>query len=238
MSVFLSVLTKYIPILVLPALLKLIFSKTEPRNRTRLALVMLAGAVAIVFGFYAPFGWDLGVFDAVKGSSSGFPFSVQLVSGTLAGWGFMEAASAMPFLFKIILLMLIVLGFINSTDMKKFLEWSGIVFGFYFFIVSPAYWNWYLALPATLLLFSDSFHTKTFLYISTAMAVVGSPLWHLGLRNIIPFNNAAFVHQILCPGLTALAFVFFILGPKIKLGIQWYRKMRRFLFTDSAYQNV
>lgn len=208
-ALLLGALTKYLPLIFLPAELVYFWrSREHSRLGWWLALAPICGLVLGAVA-YAPFWRGLATFDgiaiagqrAVQASTSG------TVLWMLERWLPASTASQVTSLVLTAIFAVIVVGALRSiTDAESLVRSCAVIAVAYLLVASPYVWPWHAALPVALMCLSPR---TPFLIMILALSLCSrlvAPLNDLFLNGFIPFRLSAAITTLVLIGIPLLVF--------------------------------
>ena len=209
-SLLLAALTKFVPLILLPAHLVYLWRRMGARTlarRTALAAALGAAATAALYGFL----WagtqtfeglrimrELGVVPSLAGSfgAAASPY----VSGA-------DAAEAAAFALGLGFAAYVVLQSLRARDAETFLRACGRIALAYVLVASAVYWPWYVTLPLALLVLVPAAEVLVLVVAVSLGARLAAPLDVLGVNEWIAWPEQIFAATLLC---VVLLLVFFL----------------------------
>jgi len=187
----LAVLTKLVPVLLIPAFLRAIWEKDRARGLKDAAAGLAMGAVGGA-ALYAPL-WA---------GSKGFG-GVQhiLGDGPALGRLVLPAVHSPTLDHSLFAASLIVYSafFLRETlktdDAPAIFEGGACLLLAYFLFFPTAVWCWYATLPVTLLLLSPRRASRLFAYALTVAGAINSPLWSFTGRQDVPIETRQLIQD-------------------------------------------
>jgi alpha-1,6-mannosyltransferase len=216
----LGIMTKYVPLLFLPA--QLCYLWRVRRNGGQLVLQLaIAGAVglAIAILLYAPLWAGLQTFDGIMKRTEAISGSATLVQVT--SWFLKHSslqARALPIstvIFAGPMLAWIIWSAVrvkDATDLARTCAWTSLAF---VLVASPDYWPWYACMPVAWIIVGDLSRLLWLACLMTVLARLVAPFEVLQLHGYL-------THQV-TRGITGLG----TLVPLIALAVWFYRQRQR-----------
>jgi hypothetical protein len=212
-SLLLGALTKYLPLIFLPA--QLVYAWRTRRSSPRLAVSLgLAGITGlIVTGLaYASFWRGLATFNGV--TSAGERTVQSSTSGALLWvlerWLSPTLAAQITSVILISIFGLILMAAVLSIrDAESLVRSCAVIALAYLFVASPYVWPWHAALPVALMALSPDRRFLVMIFVLSLCARLVSPLNDLTTNGFIPYQFEAVVTTLVLIGIPLVVVVAF-----------------------------
>jgi len=207
LALLLGVLTKYLPLILLPAEL-VYFWRSRARSHLSRSLVLAAASGAIVAAVaYAPLWSGLATFNGIgmAGQRAVQPSTSGAVLWILERRLPASSAAQVTSLVLIAIFALILLATLRSiTDAESLVRSCALTALAYLLVASPYVWPWHAALPVALMCLSPRVPFVTMIFVLSLCCRVVAPLNELFLGGFISFRLSAAITTLVLIGIPLL----------------------------------
>jgi hypothetical protein len=207
LALLLGALTKYLPLIFLPAELVFFWRRRDRSALGRgLALAASSGLILAALA-YAPFWTGLATFDgiAVAGQRAVQASTSGTVLWILERWLPASMAAQITSLILIAIFAVIVVATLRSiSDAESLIRSCALTALAYLMVASPYVWPWHAALPVALLCLSPSTRFLILIFAVSLCSRLVAPLNDLFQNGFIPFRLSAALTTLVLIGIPLL----------------------------------